>query len=178
MTDYFALFGEQRRPWLEPEALKEKYYGLSRAAPPNEEINEAFRVLSDTKLRLQHLLALCGVEVNASRPIPPILSDLFWKTGAVIRQVDTLLQKTASENSLTRALLKPELLEAARQIEQSGAELEELHAAALDRLRSLDESWEADHEGQFARLIELHDTFSYIGRLLEQTRERQLQLSL
>ena len=37
MTDYFALFGEARRPWIDPAKLKEKYFQLSRAAPPDAE---------------------------------------------------------------------------------------------------------------------------------------------
>ena len=68
MTDYFALFGEARRPWLDPAELKEKYFAFSRTAAPSAELNEAFRVLSDPKLRLQHLLTLEGVELNAGRP--------------------------------------------------------------------------------------------------------------
>ena len=29
LTDYFALLGEPRRPWLEPESLKSKFLTLS-----------------------------------------------------------------------------------------------------------------------------------------------------
>ena len=32
MTDYFALLQKERRPWLDPEELKEKYFALSRLA--------------------------------------------------------------------------------------------------------------------------------------------------
>ena len=31
MTDYFALLGEARRAWLDPEKLKQKYFALNRA---------------------------------------------------------------------------------------------------------------------------------------------------
>ena len=68
MTDYFALFGEARRPWLEPAELKEKYFARSRTAAPSAELNEAFRVLSDPKLRLHHLLTLAGAELTAGEP--------------------------------------------------------------------------------------------------------------
>ncbi len=42
MTDYFALLGEARRAWLDPEKLKEKYFALNRAAAADAELNEAF----------------------------------------------------------------------------------------------------------------------------------------
>ena len=38
MTDYFALLGEARRPWLDPAELKEKYFAAAaaRRAPSAE----------------------------------------------------------------------------------------------------------------------------------------------
>ena len=86
MTDYFALLGEARRAWLEPEKLKEKYFALNRTAAAEAELNEAFRVLSDPKLRLHHLLTLEGCELIAGRPVPPAVAELFWKTGTLLRE--------------------------------------------------------------------------------------------
>ena len=74
MTDYFALLGEARRAWLDPEKLKEKYFALNRATAADAELNEAYRVLSDPKLRLHHLLTLDGAELTASRQVPPTSS--------------------------------------------------------------------------------------------------------
>jgi hypothetical protein len=70
MTDYFALFGEARRAWLDPEKLKEKYFALNRATAADADLNEAYRVLSDPKLRLHHLLTLDGAELTAGRQVP------------------------------------------------------------------------------------------------------------
>ena len=35
MTDYFALFGQPRQPWLDPNVLKEKHHELTRRAHPD-----------------------------------------------------------------------------------------------------------------------------------------------
>ena len=107
MTDYFALLGEARRPWLDPEKLKEKYFALSRAAAADAELNEAFRVLSDPKLRLHHLLTLEGAELTAGRPVPPSVAELFWNTGTLLREVERWLLKNAgATGALARSLLK------------------------------------------------------------------------
>ena len=35
MTDYFALLNEPRRPWLDPEPLKDKFLALSATVHPD-----------------------------------------------------------------------------------------------------------------------------------------------
>src|SRR6186713_2549567 len=109
MTDYFALLGEARRAWLDPERLKEKYFALNRATAADAELNEAYRVLSDPKLRLHHLLTLDGAELTASRPVPPSVAELFRNTGTLLREVDQwLLRNKGARSVLARALLEPE----------------------------------------------------------------------
>ncbi len=109
MTDYFEVLGQARRPLLDPEAVKEQYFALSHALPPSAELNEAFRVLSDPKLRLQHFLVLNGADLTAGRPVPPSVAELFWNTGALLRDIDRWLLKSAEASSaLGRALLSGE----------------------------------------------------------------------
>src|SRR6202030_3489192 len=71
--------------------------------------NEAFRVLSEPKLRLHHLLTLEGAELTAGRPVPSSVAELFWNTGTLLREIERwLLQNKAARSSLARALLQPE----------------------------------------------------------------------
>ena len=42
MTDYFALLGEARRAWLDPENLKKKYFALNRATAADAELMKLF----------------------------------------------------------------------------------------------------------------------------------------
>ena len=104
MTDYFALLGEARRAWLDPEKLKEKYFALNRATAADAELNEAFRVLSDPKLRLHHLLTLDGAELTASRQVPPSVAELFWNTGTLLRRSRPMAapERRSNQHSLPR----------------------------------------------------------------------------
>jgi len=174
MTDYFALFGEARRPWLDPEQLKGKYFGLARAQPTDAERNEAFRVLSDPKLRLHHLLILEGANLSASREIPPALADLFWKSGALLHEIDRWLLKNADATSaVSRALLHGEKEELRKRLDALEAQLKSAYEDQLCRLQAMDEAWANDP----AILIQPYDAFSYLGRLREQVQEKQLELA-
>ncbi|HEY2124617.1 MAG TPA: DnaJ domain-containing protein, partial [Chthoniobacterales bacterium] len=95
-TDYFAIFGEERRPWLDADELKERYHALTLAEHPDQNrasldfaaVNEAYRVLGDPKLRLQHLLKLAGYNAPANSSVPPDLLDLFSRIGNFFQATD------------------------------------------------------------------------------------------
>jgi hypothetical protein len=174
MTDYFALLDEARRPWLDPEKLKKKYFSLARTAPAAAELNEAFRVLSDPKLRLHHLLTLEGAELTAGRPIPPSVAELFWKTGTLLREIERwLLRNKATSGALARALLQPER----GKLEQRLGKLEEqLRATYDDKLAQLPRA-EVDWPNELTQVMERYDSIAYLTRLLEQTAEKRFQLA-
>ena len=172
MTDHFALLGAARRPWLDSEELKEKYFALSRTAEPSAELNEAFRVLSDPKLRLQHLLKLEGVDLAAGRAVPPAVAEVFWNTGALLRETQRWhLRQVAATSTLARALLQPEREKLADRLEHLERQLRSMYDAELAGLRA------APNETASA-LLEAYDRISYLTRLLEQLAEQRLQLSL
>jgi hypothetical protein len=174
MTDYFALLGEARRAWLEPDRLKEKYYALNRAAAANADLNEAFRVLSDPKLRLHHLLTLEDVELTAGREVPPSVAELFWNSGTLLRKIERwLLQRKGTGSVLARALLEPER----RELEQRLNTLEEALRVVYDAELAQLPHVELDCPNDLARLVERYDSISYLTRLLEQTAEKRFQLS-
>ena len=169
MTDHFARLGEARRPWLDLEKLKEKYYRLSLAGAPDAELNEAFRVLSDPKLRLHHLLTLEGADLVAGRRVPPSVAELFWNTGALLRELERwLLRRAGATSALSRALLQPE------------------RGKLEDRLGKLEEQLRATYDAEIAQLrtapndlsdlIERYDRIAYLTRLLEQVGEKRFSL--
>jgi curved DNA-binding protein CbpA len=177
MTDYFALLEEARRPWLDPEELKEKYFARSRAAAADAELNEAFRVLSDPKLRLHHLLTLEGAELTAGRPVPPSVAELFWNTGTLLRDVERWLLKSAAAGSaLSRALLSSERTKLERKLEKLEEELNALYETGLDQLRQIDSAANSVPPNELSKLVELYDSISYLTRLREQTTEKRFQL--
>ena len=135
MIDHFALLDEARRPWLDAALLKEKYFALSRNAPPSAEVNEAFRVLSDPKLRLHHFLQLAGADLAAGRPVPANAAELVWHTGTLLREIERwLLRDGAATSALARAVLQSE------------------RAKLKERLGKLDEKLRAAFEEEMAQL--------------------------
>lgn len=171
MTDYFALLGAARRPWLNPDGLKEKYFALSRTEVPSAELNEAFRVLSDPKLRLHHLLKLEGADLAAGRAVPAAVAEVFWNTGNLLRETERwLLRQAGITSTLGRALLQPER----GKLEQRLASLEEQLRAMYEK--EIDELRAAPNES--SPLLERYDRISYLTRLLEQVAEKRLQLNV
>ena len=179
MTDHFALFGEARRPWLDPAKLKEKYYRESLVRQPDAAMNEAFRVLSDPKLRLHHLLTLEGADLSAGRPVPPAVAELFWSSGTLLREVDRwLLRKNAASGALAHSLLKAEQGNLGRYLLELEAQVRASYEAKLDDLREADAASPSSAPNDLDGLLSLYDSISYLTRLLERTAEKRFQLSL
>jgi len=125
MTDYFALLGQPRLPWLDRAALKEVYHTKTLQTHPDSgaeagftDLNEAYQVLQDPKRRLQHLLELHQAPLPAAnQTVPADLQELFLQIGALTQQIQPLLEKVrAASNELSRSLLKGELLTVQKEI--------------------------------------------------------------
>jgi hypothetical protein len=171
MTDYFALLGEARLPWLDPANLKKKYFSLSRAEIPSAELNEAFRVLSDPKLRLHHLLKLEGANLAAGRAVPTAVAEVFWNTGNLLRETERwLLRQAATTSTLARALLQPERNKLEERLAALEEQLRGMFDEEVDQLRGV--------PNDSSRLLERYDRIAYFTRLLEQVAEKRLQLSV
>ena len=131
MIDYFALLDQPRRPWLDPDELKNTYYRKTLLAHPDAQttrpraagtdttftsLNEAYQVLQDPRRRLHHLLSLEGAAPSSTdETIPQHLHDLFPAVGALTQRANPLLEKIrTTSNRLSRSLLKPQILEVQR----------------------------------------------------------------
>ena len=153
MTDYFALLEQPRKPWLDPEQLKQKYHELARQSHPDENVNEAYRVLADPKSRLQHLLALEGVAPAASsNEIPEELTDLFMAIAPALNKIDTPNVKSV-DDLIVR--------------------VKQLSDQALTDLQHIDPRWRKE----LPRLERLYDRISYLTRWQTLLEERRFQLS-
>lgn len=202
MNDYFALLGEPRRPWLEPEALKLKFLALAAAAHPDKqcgasemekleanlryaELNAACHCLAEPKSRLLHLLEL---ETNAKprdvQQIPSALADLFAEVATHCRNTDAFLTE---KGKVTSPLLQVQLYERAQtwveQLRTLQTRLAGLHEQLVTELKSLDTLWLAnspagERTALLKRLEELYRLFSYFNRWSSQIQERIVQLSL
>ncbi|CAN5613054.1 hypothetical protein BH20VER1_BH20VER1_30120 [soil metagenome] len=189
MTDCFALLGQTRRPWLDPDALKQAFHARSlqshpdaqpgNTAPEFAQLNEAHQVLQDPKRRLHHLLTLEGFAPQpGAAPIPPEIEVLFSTVAALTQEVERLLAKTAAAmNPLSRSLLKAETLQVQNRLTEALAQLQRLHEEANARLQDLTAAWEPRDPAVVGELQRLYLLFSYVTRWRAELREKQLQLA-
>ncbi len=194
MIDYFALLQQPRRPWLDPEELKQGYQQMTLASHPDRQgtntdsadsgtdftaVNEAYRVLSNPKLRLQHLLNLEGHLPIADESAPGDLMELFAQTGTLVQEIDRLLEKLRGTNNvLTASLLRSDILDKQKRAKDLLDNLKALHNDALQELRGLDEAWIDTPQAVVTRLNELYRRLAYLTRWIDQLEERQFQLSI
>ena len=187
MTDCFALLGEPRRPWLEPDALKDKFHKLSAAHHPDVAggegvdftgINAAYQTLHDPKTRIRHLLELeFPGALSSNLQIPPGITDLFETIARERRGVASFLEKRASlQTPLEIALLAPEKLELAAALERMSGLLAGKQDDILVQLKSADAAWERDKPGSADALLEIYQSLSYVGKWLAQAREDLMRL--
>jgi DnaJ-domain-containing protein 1 len=185
MTDYFVLLQQPRQPWLEPDQLKQRYQELTLAQHPDRkgasessvdfaQVNDAYRVLADPKLRLQHLLQLSGTDPNTDQAIPQELLDLFTRIGNFVQKTDHVLQRvTATQNALAQSLIRPEIAAQQKEAEALLEKTRRLYDDAIEEIRSLNETW-AQVPQQLAQLFR---RFAYLTRWIQQLEERQFQLA-
>ena len=187
--DFFALLGEPRRPWLDPEAVKDTFHRLSRTEHPDQQtaenadfarLNQAQATLRDPKLRLRHLLELEYPEVKLSGPsgVPAGLADWFVSVHGLLRETDAILaKKSAATSALAKALLAREEFAAREKVEATLEQLDALHATATAELQVFDARWMNDRPPEAAAVLhDFYQRFAYLSRWLEQLRERLFQL--
>ena len=205
MTDSFALLNEPRRPWLDAEALKQKFLPLSSAAHPDRihsapeaekqaatkryaELNAAYNTLREPRDRLLHLIELeSGGKPSDIQRIPPGTMDLFVEVGQLCRDVDAF---QAERGQVTSPLLKVKMFERGMdwtdQLQALQGRINARRDELTTELQQMNAVWEsAPPIGTpsraaalpLERLEQIYRVFSYIARWSEQIQERNLQLA-
>jgi curved DNA-binding protein CbpA len=190
MIDYFALLDQPRQPWLDPDALKQKYHQLTRAAHPDvrssqpkaefEGINQAYRVRLDPKQRIHHLLALEGsTPTTAKHAVPEGVEELFLKTGKLAQDSKRALEELdGATGSLSKSLLQSNLLDLRSRTQELLDQLSHFYDNCLADLRKLNELWKENRPEAIVRLQLLYDQIAYLTHWIAQLEEIQFQLSL
>ena len=198
MTDFFALLGQPRQPWLDEDALKTAFHDTSFSLHPDRfhtaddaaraeagriyaELNSAYQCLREPKDRLAHLIELeSGRKPGGIQSVPAEAMELFAKVGQLCRETDVFLVERAKATS---PMLKVRQFERGLEwtdkiqmlMKSLNEQREELHA----KLRSMNESWVG---GSMAALLpvlgEIHSRLSYLNRWMAQLQERFTQLAL
>ena len=205
MTDSFSLLDEPRRPWLDAEALKQKFLPLSSAAHPDRihsapeaekqaatnryaEINAAYNTLREPRDRLLHLIELeSGAKPSDIQRIPPGTMDLFVEVGQLCRDVDAF---QAERGQVTSPLLKVKMFERSMewtdQLQALQGRINARRDELTTELQQMNAIWEtAPATGSpsraaalpLERLEQIYRVFSYIARWSEQIQERHVQLA-
>ena len=204
MPDYFALLNEPRRPWLDPESLKQKFLALSATVHPDRvhslgeaeraiaqeryvELNGAYNCLRTAKDRIRHLLELeRGALPNDIQTIPSDLMDLSLEVGEACRAADALLlEKTKTTSPILRVQFFQRGHEWTERLSALARKIGARHDLLIDEVREIDAAWEraaagslADHAGLIRRLEKLYPLFGYFTRWDAQVRERLVKLAL
>jgi DnaJ-domain-containing protein 1 len=196
--DCFALLGEPRRPWLDPESLKQKFLTRSAQIHPDRlhnaspaekaaaqqrftELNAAFNRLREPKERLAHLLELeLGARPKQVERIPEELVVFFTEVNQACREADALL---AEKHRTTSPLLQVQLFERCQDCaERLTALLQKMNAeqeALGAEIEAIDAKWNAaDRKMVLQRLEDVYRRLSFFTRWSDQLRERNLQLTL
>jgi curved DNA-binding protein CbpA len=205
MNDLFAFLGEARRPWLDTDALKQKFLQQSAEVHPDRvhgaddasrqhatkryaDLNAAYNALREPKDRLLHLLELeLGERPKDIQRIPPGPMDLFVEVGQTCRDVDAFI---AEKSKVTSPLLKVQMFEKAQDwTEKLNALQQKINGKRdelMGELQQLNATWEqapavgsADRVKALPleRLEQIYRVFSYIARWTEQLQERVVQLA-
>jgi curved DNA-binding protein CbpA len=187
-SDFFALLGEPRRPWLDPQALKEKYHRLASLHHPDiqtgespdfADINRAYQTLAEPAPRLRHFLEL---ETPSSLPslqaVPEDIAAFFAPVAEARQAVDLFFKKHAAAASpLAKALLSTEGYQAQERIQAAIAALQAKEEALLSQLREADALWQTDRAEALRPLPNLWQSLGYIAKWLAMLREALFQLA-
>lgn len=206
MTDAFALLGEERRPWMDADVLKDRFQAMSgplhpdrfHGAPEAErtavghryaDLNSAYQTLKEPRDRLLHLLELeLGGKPKDIQRIPPGTMDLFVEVGQTCRDCDEFLKKKAAATS---PMLRLQVMQAGMEWTDRLLDLQGRIRAVGDRLGSelsgLNPVWAAappvgsgDRPAALPleRLEQIYRALSYVARWTSQLQERVVQLAV
>ena len=206
MTDSFALLGEPRRPWLDPEALKARVVPMLASTHPDRvhggtgaekqaatarhsELNAAYNTLREPRERLLHLYELeAGERPKDIQRIPPGTMDLFVEVGQCCRDLDEFLQRKAVATSpMLRLSLMQEGLDQLDRLQALQGRVNARRKHLEADLKALNATWEsAPPEGSEGRreslpleqLEQVYRSMSYVARWTEQIQERLVSLAV
>lgn len=197
MTDYFALLGQPRRPWLDAEALKQAFFARSSEAHPDRvhdgseaerqsanqrssELNTAYACLREPRDRLRHLLELeLGSKPSDLQDIPESFANLFMEVASVCREADGFITRQAAITSpLLRAQSVTEVHEWIERLQTFQRRISELQNELLVEMQGLDAEWSKGNSRNLLmpKLERICRWLGFFGRWHSQIQERVNQL--
>jgi DnaJ-domain-containing protein 1 len=205
MLDYFALLEEPRRPWIDPDTLKRKFFALSADLHPDRvhasgetelaaanrnfaDLNAAWQCLREPKERLGHLLELeLGARPKDTQDVTPAAMELFFEVGQLCREADGFLSaKARTASPLLQAQMFGQGMALSERLAALRQRIQGRREELLGALQDLNAAWGSaqppgspGRAGALAldRLEGIYRMFSYLARWSGQIQERVVQLS-
>jgi hypothetical protein len=203
--DNFALLGQARRPWIDPDSLKAAFLEISARAHPDRvqastgaereaatkdyaELNAACNCLRDPKQRLLHLLELESEAAPANvQDIAAGGMDLFLEVGQTCRKADGIVaQKAGAAAPLLQAKWFEQGLACGEELGKLQQRIHLRRDELWEELKTMNAAWNAapppGSPGRagalpLRRLEEIGRELSYVTRWSGQIHERLAQLS-
>jgi curved DNA-binding protein CbpA len=206
MTDYFALLGQTRLPWIDPDESKAAFLARSGQVHPDRfhnapeeercaanaayvELNTAHQRLRESKDRLLHLLELeLGRKPEEIQNVPAEALEMFMKVGKLCRDVDAFRAERARASSpILQAQLYERALDWTDQLQSMQQSIASQRLVLETRLKTMNALWEsAPVPGEPARsgslplteLEQLYRQFGFLARWSGQLQDRLVSLAL
>lgn len=198
MTDYFALLGQPRRPWLDPAELDRQFHQLSKRFHPDKvgsdsggqadrhfaELNAAYQCLRTPKNRLQHLVQLESAhsesarraEATGSHEVPAEIAEFFMTINRELREADAFISKWSAAGALLKAGMFAAAQEMIEGLRLSQTEIQRRTAELDAALVALNDRWQDGAAHDLAELQRLHRLYGFYGKWLEQLGARVTRL--
>jgi curved DNA-binding protein CbpA len=185
-SDHFATLNQPRRPWLDPEELKQIFHRRTAEQHPDKkgdttafaEMNSAYSVLKDPVSRLRHLLELEASEtLEAGAELPQKLTDAFMRVATLRQAIDAFIkEQSLATTPLAQALLASARFTLQRDVKLELATLDEAYAQGLEAIKAADAEWDTRRDELQALLWELQQELTYVVKWSAQLREALFQL--
>lgn len=197
MPDFFQLLDLPRLPWLDPSEVKNRFSELSAPVHPDRvhqsdddsrksatdqyaELNSATQTLSNTRLRLKHLIELETDESPSDvGNVPSHISDLFFKVGQIFSRADKLINERQEVSS---PMIQVGVMRRAMALSE---EIQALQSSLNAQVQSLDEQcrrlntgWQSSDAKPIKEATALYRDYSYLNKWQDQAQEKRLQLTL
>lgn len=177
--DYFMLLEMERRPYIDPGVLKEKFLSLSEMAHPDKYfnaspevrdmamaysslINKAYSTLIDPKERLKYLVSL---EMDREAPVAAKASmetmEFFIDASDVCNEADRFIKGNEQDPDKRRDLLK--------KLQEFKTEADKRWNSIMEEIKEVDSLWVTtsaeERKPILRRLVTMSHELSYLAKL-------------
>lgn len=117
MPNHFAALGLPESLLLDSAEIETAWRTLASDAE-SVDLHQARGILTDPVSRLEHWLALRGIEPDRGSPVDSEVMDLFLRIGEATSRADAVVAKSrAAESALARALIAKEAIASQKEIQ-------------------------------------------------------------